>query len=131
MLAPRTERSNAVQLVAKRSACFTLLHDGSTASGFRDDLLPGGGNQNHYFVSCPHLSTEPICSYRSIPHALSRLLQIRGWNFTPLFRSSPTGRSHSLAWPGPCIWCRNGSSRPTSCGQSSIICLRCLISFRQ
>jgi len=57
----RTERSNAVQLVAKRSARFTLLHDGSTAPDFRDGLLSGGGNQNRYFVSCPHLSTEPIC----------------------------------------------------------------------
>jgi len=61
MLAPRTERSNAVQLVAKRSARFTLLHDGSTAPDSRDGLLSGGGNQNRYFVSCPHLSTEPIC----------------------------------------------------------------------
>src|SRR5205823_13290620 len=61
MLAPRTERSNAVQLVAKRSARFTLLHDGSTAPDFRDDLLSGGGNPNRYFVSYPHLSTEPIC----------------------------------------------------------------------
>src|SRR6266478_6445239 len=57
----RSERSNAVQLVAKRSARFTLLHDGSTAPDFRDGLLSGGGNQNRYFVSCPHLSTEPIC----------------------------------------------------------------------
>src|SRR5205085_12101685 len=26
---------------------FTLLHDGSTASDFGDDLLCGGGDQNH------------------------------------------------------------------------------------
>ncbi len=65
MLAPRTERSNAVHLVAKRKACFTLLHDGSTAPDFRDDLLSGGGSQNHYFVSCPHLSTEPICFHNN------------------------------------------------------------------
>jgi len=61
MLAPRTERSNAVQSVAKRNACFTLLHDGSTTPDFRDDLLSGGGDQNHYFVPRAHLSTEPIC----------------------------------------------------------------------
>ena len=50
-----------MQLVAKRSARFTLLHDGSTAPDSRDGLLSCGGNQNRYFVSCPHLSTEPIC----------------------------------------------------------------------
>src|SRR5207253_861019 len=68
MLAPRTERSNAVQLVAKRSARFTLLHDGSTAPDFRDGLLSGGGNQNRHFVD--RKSTRLNSSHVAISYAV-------------------------------------------------------------
>src|SRR5438477_6671128 len=61
MLAPCTERSNAVDLVAKQGACFTLVHDGSAIPDFRDDLLSGSGDQNCCFVPGAHLSPEPIC----------------------------------------------------------------------